>query len=843
MTVRALAAMLLLCLARSMTAMEALPPRCHVDRSARAPAMTLAAGGAARLPIVVPPHLPPGGPLDLAVNDLQHYLQEMCGARFTVTATATLPAAGIIVGTPADWPGLGLAKALPFTRTEDRQHYLLRTTSRRVLCLGAHPAGAAHAVYDLLERLGCRWYAPSPAWTIVPRRPTLTVRADVEQRPDFYMFVNGAAGAWGESDYNRRTRNAGAPMVYNNHNLSAIAVVYEKILKEEHPEYNAELPDNPKDQPRRYSWCWCLSNPGARALIAGYVLDYFRKNPAVDSFSLEPADGNSACQCAACRTRSASDWQVILANDVAAALAKEFPQKYLGLLAYNQHAAPPAVRLHPRVSVTVATAFNTSGLSFDAQLARWRAQMDYPAIGVYDYWNNVCWHQGRIGARGGRLAYMADTLPRWYAQGVRLVTTETLNGWSQNGLAYYVANRLAFDVRTDVDAVVADYVAHCFPRSTAVMTDFYRRLNGEEPLRVSADHRGRLFRDLQRALALETDPRAIARLDDLALYLAYYDRYCRYSAGLYDPAELMGFIWKAWHSHPEPHALNFEADWLWQYLPEFAYPNIKRPAGWNDDPGKSPWKPGGVFTHDDIVRMVDEGVAGNPVVAALDRRPAYSRKLAPAGSAVRAPMEIGFRRGPLLWLYAQKGGRLPAITMAGGTAWTLYDAAGTKALETGAAPDDRRAHRVAFHAAAPGLYQLRVACPPPPYDPALPAGPLDWAPGSPVVMDAAAAGNCWPGSNRWVFFYVPKGLAQVILYFDSDQNQEIMDASGRILHAADGQPHLAGYAVVPVPPGQDGTIWRLRGNYVSGAELINVPPYTALSPDELLAPAECLARQ
>jgi len=116
---------------------------------------------------------------------------------------------------------------------------------------------------------------------------------------------------------------------------------------------------------------------------------------------------------------------------------------------------------------------------------------------------------------------------------------------------------------------------------------------------------------------------------------------------------------------------------------------------------------------------------------------------------------------------------------------------------------------------------------------------VDWEHGSKVTMDVS---NSYPvAANRWHYFFVPYGTKQLVIYTGSIK-QEISDSDGKILYSWENKPNVPGFIFVDIPEGQDGKVWKIRGVYVGNIEFINVPPYIALSPDELLVPEEALKK-
>jgi hypothetical protein len=124
-------------------------------------------------------------------------------------------------------------------------------------------------------------------------------------------------------------------------------------------------------QQRQASSKLCVSNPRVRELASRYALDYFAEKPEQPSVSMEPTDGSGWCECRACEAVGPPSERVaLLANSVAEALEEDFPEKYVGILAYHLHADPPSRKLHPRVGVSLATALSGSTPLAD-RLAGW----------------------------------------------------------------------------------------------------------------------------------------------------------------------------------------------------------------------------------------------------------------------------------------------------------------------------------------------------------------------------------------------------------------------------------------------------------------------------------------
>jgi len=401
-------------------------------------------------------------------------------------------------------------------------------------------------------------------------------------------------------------------------------------------------------------------------------------------------------------------------------------------------------------------------------------------------------------------------------------------------------------VDADVDAVIADFTDVMFGKGAPPMREFYRLLNMDPNIRMSRDYRGRLFSALAEARKLEKDSAVVARLDELTLYIGYVDHYYRWQAGEIEFEDCMSYLWRA----DCTTELSDKSKWVWKYLP--TYWSRKRPVGrgneipdnWysreSDMPeDKDPWKGPGKFSHDEIAKLNEEGVARNPIIPALDNPPVFSNDLVPCNSTFQDPQPISGKNTNLR-LYAKADGVLPPLQMWGQTKWTLSRYSTTTkaytAVESGTTPTNETMHDIVFKTHGAGLYALSAAC-----SSKATYSPLAWddCSGYQIAMDISD-GNWGPGGNRWAWFLVPTGTKQVAIWM-SDTRQIVCDSTGtNVLYNGMQRNGGSDVVAVNVPTGQDGKIWKLyQPNYVSTFALLNVPPYVAASPNALLKPKEC----
>ena len=98
------------------------------------------------------------------------------------------------------------------------------------------------------------------------------------------------------------------------------------------------------------------------------------------------------------------------------------------------------------------------------------------------------------------------------------MSAESSDNWGPNGLGYYLAARMLFDVKEAgrVDALIEGFLTRAFGPAKEPMHEFYRQLDASEPHLVASDQFGRMFRSLAVARKLATGkPAALARIEKL----------------------------------------------------------------------------------------------------------------------------------------------------------------------------------------------------------------------------------------------------------------------------------------------------------------------------------------
>lgn len=794
----------------------------------------LAENGQARFPVIVAENAP--AETRIQAGALAAYLGRISGATFVVTNGSGRT--GIAVGTLTDFPELSGQIGEPFDPADPfrRDEYLLRSHPRGLLLLGSTPTAAGHAVWDCLHRLGCRWFFPFENWECIPEQTRPAIGVDLFESPDFiYRNISGIgyeedwATPYREWALRNRLRSGFDLKLYH---------VYQQIIAEYKSEFEAHPEYYGLVNGQRTSHKLCPSNPGLRDLAVRFSTNYLARRPGESCVSMEPSDGAGWCECAACvAIGSPSDRAIFLANHVARALRETHPQACVGLLAYHRHMAPPKLAVEPNVIVSLATRYGTGGLAWDEVVKGWRARAVH--LGMYDYFSLWMSHHGLPG--GGKATdseRLVGDLASAHADGIRFFNGESCDGWGATGLGHYLAARVLWDVdeASRREALIDDFLKTCFGAAIGPMRRFYELMDRRNAPLMSADLVGRLFRQLQEAHAAAGDARVAARIDDLTLYVRYLELYRDYrGAPIADGRKQAAYETLARYAYRTRRSgmINVKAWFVW---PEsglsIALPSENPWRAWLKPEGVNPWKSGEAPTQDEIAVFRAEGLTRNPII---EHEPyVLDRALAPSGLPPAEAGTFGDRLGPHVLLLRASRGSLPAITLStghatteyGGVRWRLKGPDGA-VIVSGEVPPDKMDHVLDLSATGDGIHRLE-------YDDKGAGTRWLWADGAPVVAMADRHQPIYGIGQRQLYFFVPKGTQRIVAWVSSMASVTFRDPSGRTVTAL--LQSWPDRMAVEVPDGQDGQAWSVISNVNGQFALLNVPPYLARSPDELLVP-------
>ncbi len=430
-----------------------------------------------------------------AANELAHYLNQMSGANIPVKMVADSKALdlvprAIVVGQLARELGLAMAHQ---SRAADG--FRFRVLGQRLLITGESPQGELHAVYDLLERLGCGWYAPGQVGEVIPNVKTIalddaldhTAVSDSINRRFWYGgkgIPDKATAAW-------LFRNKAEHQV-GSWNHAWHGLVPPKELFAEHPEYFS------LNRGQRTTKQLCTTNPDTLRVAAESLMRKMADDGAM-VFAAGPNDGGNLCECERCAKLdtpgyleptsgmpACADRVFGFADQLAGITAQKYPLKDLGVLVYSEYSRPPKQieRLHPNVFPMVAPIRRcrfhgpgnphcASSQLLDEEIAAWGQLTGKLGFYVYNYnladtlvpLSKISYYKRlQVAAQRANPKELA-----WIF--------ETIDSWSTHAPHLYLSVRLAWNSRLDIEAEMARYFRGFYGEAAEPMRRYWMRID------------------------------------------------------------------------------------------------------------------------------------------------------------------------------------------------------------------------------------------------------------------------------------------------------------------------------------------------------------------------------
>jgi len=452
-----------------------------------------------------------------AAEELQHFIELMSGAKLPIIAdTAPLPGGQVALLVGRSKRIVGVDVPAGETRDRDREGFVLKTQGDRIILAGNEDGnyhGTEYAVYDFLERLGCRWYYPGDFGQVVPKLKTIDVPAlDVAQKPSFRVRAPWTSGwATGTDDYgswllrNKGATNSNSFVSPGDGSIGSLAPPA-KYAKEFPEIYALSKEGTRPSETADPSWTMlCTTNPKTVEIAAKTIGDFFREHPEANSYGFSPPDSNALCYCPNCQARmhdfqsyagyeSISDPFFNFANNVAWAVNKDFPDKYITVMSYYSRVTPPEgleKPWDPNIIVQSAQLWTSAvrpiGTKDDVFALRSLRTLNAwshfsPRMFIYDYDP----HCDLSRMPYWRSKAIAQDMKLYKAHGVIGFNSECQPAYFRTGLNYYTRLRCMWDVNTNVDAMLDDYCKNFFGPAAAPMKQFHTEI--ENMLQATPDH-------------------------------------------------------------------------------------------------------------------------------------------------------------------------------------------------------------------------------------------------------------------------------------------------------------------------------------------------------------------
>lgn len=426
-----------------------------------------------------------------AAGELVEHLRLISGAVLPVVAADAIPAGltPVFLGTAAD----AALDAATRAAGDNPSSFALRVTPARIDIRGLSDEGTLFGVYELLEQLGVRWYAPGDLGRVLPAAPTAAVAVqETIQAPSMELRLlqpwQSATTGW-----IARQRLGGKRRSTGGHGIPPYTGAAGKRVFREHPEYFALIGGT--RQLRQI----CASNPGAAELTAQTL----RKNhaPTTEKFyvGMGPNDGGGYCECPDCQALDGGVFDpfadriahtgryIAFYNRVLDLLEKDYPNLHIVWYVYASHMMPPpeAIKPNPRI-VGAFAPINMDRLrgmdnpmSPDRHTLRWLIEawsaLKPNELYYRGYYNNLACVQ----FPKTQIDRVRTEIPALHSLGVNVMRVECIGGgfmWDTDPLTLYVAARLMWNTQTDVDALLGEFYRLFYGPAEAPMRNYFEQL-------------------------------------------------------------------------------------------------------------------------------------------------------------------------------------------------------------------------------------------------------------------------------------------------------------------------------------------------------------------------------
>ena len=405
------------------------------------------------------------------------------------------------------------------------EQYLIDVTEKRLAIVGGpdRQRGVLYGVYDVLERLGVRWYRPEPWGEHVPRKQKimLSLEDTVAAQPEYeYRSTLGGGFQRYRQPSLEQSDQASLWAVRNRLNFDADDeprfggrmapgfdhIYYQLIPAEDyfdaHPEYfclykGARRRVNPDGGVRPSNPTGlqlCLSNRDLQELFAQKLIARARAHANLDSvtFSISPNDGSPFCECDQCQAmddpadpESMSNRVCAFSNRVARLVGRAVPQARLSLQAYSAWTRPPTIvdRIEPNIVIHLCLInqwadytkpLNAPEPNWNAAtrraIARWR-KLGVSAVYTYEYWSGYGW-PGPLPL----VRTIADRVRSYRKLNVRGIYNESHPHWGPQGLELYLCARLLWNPGLNVDRELDMYYRNYYGPAAKPMQAYHETL-------------------------------------------------------------------------------------------------------------------------------------------------------------------------------------------------------------------------------------------------------------------------------------------------------------------------------------------------------------------------------
>ncbi len=423
-----------------------------------------------------------------AAKELQHWIKEIGGAELPIEQLdAPHNGAQFVIG----YNAIVQQKTGVNKPAELDESFRYFNSGSDILIYGGKARGTMYGVMAYLENeLGCRWYTPTVS--VIPKRTESSFdwidhseKPGIRVRNDFYFEAFNPTWAARNRMNGTLGFDKSNPQIGGTENYWAVHTFYPLMPPEEfykkHPEYYS-LIDGKRIFERAQL---CITNADVLKIIIERIKKRMRESPEYLIYDVSQNDWHNPCQCDKCqaivkREGSESGLMIWFVNQVAQAVEKEFPDKFIGTLAYQYTRTPPT-SIHPRNNVVVrlcsieccfAHDFKScpENKSFINDLKKWSALA--PHLYIWDYVVNFS-HYVMPYPNFRVLQPNIQTLSENNAIGIMEQASYQARGGEFSELKAYLISRLLWNPKCNTESVINDFMFGYYGRSGKLIREYF----------------------------------------------------------------------------------------------------------------------------------------------------------------------------------------------------------------------------------------------------------------------------------------------------------------------------------------------------------------------------------
>jgi len=440
-----------------------------------------------------------------SVKDLSAILERISGAKLPICTDAPPrrdKAIQILIGSLAE-----RKFGKPKERSPFKQGWRMVVSRKIVGLWGESDEASSYAIYELLDRLGCRWYMPGPMGEALPSLKTIALeRIDVSGTPGTIL-----RDTWYRPpDFARRNRLGGVMQVGSGHCLESYYLCHEDNihLLKENPDWNMEV--NGK---REICGRICWASDGAAKATGDIIIKQLDEKYEPYK-GLAPADSVWFCQCEKCKALDTGDFDpaygkmsitdryINFINKIVKQVHTKYPEMLFGAIAYEQYTRPP-LREKPDPSIywSFAPILYCRAHSFMNDKCWSRSPLEEIVQG----WGKVSdkllfrdygFHLAEVSAPFPLITKWSEELPFVYQSGWTMWRPETMPSYEASMPGLYLGIRMSWYTTADPKEIIDEVFTRFYGAAEEPMREYW--MTFDRAWTECDEHAGGIFSYLER---------------------------------------------------------------------------------------------------------------------------------------------------------------------------------------------------------------------------------------------------------------------------------------------------------------------------------------------------------